>query len=356
MTQFLPHCLPVLIGSLPLNDHVEAAELIFDYTPEIPLWPQLPMYEQEGMIPQFIPGLPGITKKDDKLYVDSHAQTFQTELLEFYEEYLMVTEGGGALDGSRFEMSQEVAQGFYAFLQVAEKYKDQLVGLKGQTTGPVTFCTGLVDQAGRAIFYDDQLRDVAIKHLALKAKWQVQKMAAIGQNPIMFFDEPGLAGLGSSAFITITEEDITASLGEVYDAVREAGGLTGVHVCANTEWSVIFASGVDIISYDAYGYFDKLILYEDQMIKFINKGGILASGIVPTAPEYIDSETVDTLVDKWSDQLQQLEAIGIDRKTVYEQTMITPSCGTGAVSQEQANKVLELTRGVSDKIRASFNE
>lgn len=354
MTHFFPYCLPVLIGSLPLKNHNEAAELIFDYTPEIPLWPQLPMYEEEGMIPQFLPGLPGITKKDHKVYIDSKSQNFQAEVLDFYEEYLMVTDAGSALSGSRFEMSPEVARGFYAFLQAADKYQDGLVALKGQTTGPVTFCTGLADQAGKAIFYDNQLRDVAIKHLAQKAKWQVQEMAAINKNPIMFFDEPGLAGLGSSAFITITEEDIISSLGEVFAAVKEAGGLTGVHVCANTEWSVIFNSGVEIISYDAYGYFDKLILYGDQMVDFLSKGGILASGIVPTAPEFIDLETVDSLVDKWFEQLKQLEAIGIDRKTVYEQTMITPSCGTGAVSKEQANKVLELTRGVSDKIRAFF--
>lgn len=355
MTQFLPSCLPVLIGSLPIDDHDEAAEMIFDYTPEIPLWPQLPIYKEEGMIPQFIPGLPGVTAEGEKVYIDSESETFQTDILEFYEEYLMVSEGEGVLDGSRFAMSSEVAKGFYSFLQIAERCKDQVVGLKGQTTGPVTFCTGLVDKAGRAVFYDDQFRDVAIKHLAMKAKWQVEKMAAIGGQPIMFFDEPGLAGFGSSAFITITKEDIVAALTEVFEAVRLAGALTGVHVCANTEWSVIFESGVDIVSYDAYGFFDKLVLYADHLRDFFKKGGLLASGIVPTAPESIDQAEIDPLVDKWFAQCVQLEALGIDRQTVYKQTMITPSCGTGAVSAQQARKVLELTRGVSDKIRASLS-
>jgi hypothetical protein len=267
----------------------------------------------------------------------------------------MITEAGASLEDSRFQLSADVAKGFYTFLAEAERVKGQLIGLKGQTTGPITFCTGLVDQAGRAIFYNDQLRDVAVKHLAMKAKWQTRKMAGVGGQPIMFFDEPGLAGLGSSAFITITNDDIISCLTEVFEAVREEKGLNGVHVCANTEWSVLFDSGVDIVSYDAYSYFDKLILYPDHLVKFFSNGGVLASGIVPTAPEFIDIETVDSLVEKWLEQTSRLQAIGIDQKTVYQQTLITPSCGTGAVSADQARKVLALTRGVSESVRAYFS-
>jgi hypothetical protein len=179
-------------------------------------------------------------------------------------------------------------------------------------------------------------------------------MAQIKQQPLIFFDEPGLAGFGSSAFITITPEDINACLGEVYEGVREEGGLTGVHVCANTEWSVIFDTGVDIVSFDAYSYFDKLILFADQLVSFFKRGGILASGIVPTAPEYIEQENMEGLVAKWFAQVEQLEKIGIARETVFRQTLITPSCGTGTVSEEQTLKVMEMTRDVSAAIRQRF--
>jgi len=354
MSQFLPNCLPLLIGSLPLENHQEATELIFDFTPQIPLWPQLPVYKEEGMIPQFVPGLPGLSTANGKIFIDTNDPAFDTDLLAFYEEYLMVTEGGAPLSESRFLLTEGVAKGFYTFLTEAEKQKDQIIGLKGQTTGPITFCTGLVDQDGRAIFYNDQLRDIAIKHLAMKARWQTCKMAEIGGQPIMFFDEPGLAGLGSSAFITITPVDIISCFNEVFEAVQAENGLTGVHVCANTEWPVLFDSGVDIVSYDAYSYFDKLILYSDHLVKFFARGGILATGIVPTTPEFIDVEMVDSLVDKWFEQSRQLQAIGIDEKTVFQQTLITPSCGTGTVSVDQARKVLEMTKGVSEKIRAVY--
>ncbi len=351
MSPFKPNCLPLLIGSLPSDNHRESVELIFDYTPQIPLWPQLPVFKQEGMIMQYVPGFPGITERDGKVFVDTGKTGFEEELLAFYEDYLMLSEDGADLDGTRFILSREAANGFYDFIEIAAEKKDELVALKGQTTGPVTFCTGLVDQAGRAIFYNDQLRDAAVKHLAMKAKWQVRRMAELCDRTIMFFDEPALAGLGSSAFITVTDDDIKQCFAEVFDAVRMEKGLTGVHVCANTEWSVIFESGVDIISYDAYSYFDKLVLYGDHLKSFFRNGGILATGIIPTSPEFIDVETAQSLTEKWLKQMQELVTLGIPENTIYEQTLITPSCGTGTVTGSQALRVIELTKAVSERIR-----
>ena len=128
-------------------------------------------------------------------------------------------------------------------------------------------------------------------------------------------------------------------------------GLTGVHVCANTEWSVIFESGVNILSYDAYSYFDKLVLYGDHLKTFFQDGGILATGIIPTSPEFIDIETAQSLTEKWQKQTQELVALGISEDTIHEQTLITPSCGTGTISGSQALRVIELTKEVSERIR-----
>jgi len=354
MTQFNADCLPVLIGSLPHKNHHDAVQLIFDHTDQIPLWPQLPHFKEEGMLLQFLPGLPGVAQKENKTFIDSSSPDFEAEFLSFFEEYLSVIEGAARLENSRFVMSSREAAGFDVFLDMAEKRRDQLTALKGQLTGPITFCTGLVDQDGRALFYDDQLRDAAVKLLALRAQYQTRKMAEIKEQPLIFFDEPGLAGFGSSIFITITPEDINSCLSEVYAGVREEGGLTGVHVCANTEWSVIFETGVDIISFDAYSYFDKLILFSDHLVSFLNRGGILASGIVPTSPELIEQENSDSLVQKWFGQLEQLVELGISKETVFGQTLITPSCGTGTTTEQQTCRVLEMTRDVSASIRDTF--
>ena len=111
------------------------------------------------------------------------------------------------------------------------------------------------------------------------------------------------------------------------------------------------ARGEGVVSYDAYSYFDKLILYGEHLKSFFRKGGILATGIIPTAPEFVDSETVESLTEKWQSQTKQLVALGIPEESVYEQTLITPSCGTGTISASQARRVLKLTKAVSEKIR-----
>jgi hypothetical protein len=354
MNGFEADCRPVLIGSLPHLNHRDAVDLIFDHTPQIPIWPQLPHYREEGMLLQFLSGLPGITEQDGKVFIDSSAEDFETEFLAFFEDYLGVTEGTVELAESRFVLGSEEAPGFELFLEEARRRQADLVALKGQITGPVTFCTGLADHQGRALFYDEQLRDAAVKMLALKARYMTRKMADIKERPLLFFDEPGLAGFGSSAFITISPEDINSCLSEVFEGVRQEGGLSGVHVCANTEWPVIFDTGLDIISYDAYSFFDKLLLFGDHLIEFLQRGGILATGIVPTTAEFIERETAELLVDRWVDQLGQLESLGVDRKQVVKQTLITPSCGTGTVTEAQTLRVLQMTRDVASAIRGRF--
>ena len=66
MGYFNPEGLPLLIGSLPLTDHREALELVFKYSYQIPLWVHLPKKQFEGMISQFMIGLPGYKIEKDR--------------------------------------------------------------------------------------------------------------------------------------------------------------------------------------------------------------------------------------------------------------------------------------------------
>lgn len=349
------NCLPMLIGSLPLQNHAQAMETILRYTPEIPLWPQLPCYPEEGMVPQFISGMPGLDYCEGKPFIDGQGEKYDADFLSFYEEYLLCTEGDGDLDGSRFILTEDTAKGFIEFLHQSEQSQETISFLKAQTTGPFTFATGVVDHDNRAIFYNDQMKDAALKLLALKAKYQIKKMKEICPNTIMVFDEPALAGYGSSAFITISQEDISSCFREVFEAVKEEGALAGVHVCANTEWSILFDADADLVSFDAYSYFDKFILYPDHLKKFLNKGGILASGVVPTTKEFLDRENAESITQKWQEQTAELNEIGIPLTTIVQQSVITPSCGTGSLSTEDAERVLQLTNQVSSNIRKHYN-
>jgi hypothetical protein len=346
---------------------------MLEYTPDIPLWVQLPIYREEGMLYQFLSGMPGLVIKEidssilggvkNKIfYIDTAGESFEDEVLAFYESYMSIMDNPSSFEktantedaSSRFALTDLTARGFSIFMETVKALPYVPVAVKGQVTGPITMGIGVKDQAGRLLFYDERMRDIVTKQVAMNAMWQTVQLSKLNTpcKPIIFFDEPGVVGFGSSAYISITRGQITESLKEGIDAVHQAGGLAGIHICANGDWTLALESGTDIINFDAYSYFDRLILYRESLTQFMENGGILAWGIVPTAnPEYVEKASLDSLWNMWNDQTWQLESLGVSRERILSQSLITPSCGTGSLSLDHARKVLALTKALSEKIR-----
>ena len=354
-TEFHAHGKSVLIGSLPATDHREALELILASTPDIPLWPQLPVNPLEGMLNQFVEGQPCVKEDGARTYFTTDLPGFEESQLQFYEEYLQVSENPAALLNSRFQVSRERAAGLYQLAETIRSPQD-FTAVKGQITGPFTLLTGLKDENDRLGYYDPTIRDMAVKDIAMKAAWQVLFLKEAADIPVLLFiDEPALAGLGSSAFISISKNDIAEDLAEVTTAVHQAGGLAGVHVCANTDWTLLLGSEIDIISFDAYNFFDRFITCKNEISSFLDRGGIIAWGIVPTSEEDdITRETAASLVSRWEQQAAMLVDAQWDIPSLLGQTLITPSCGTGSLSMTMARRVLSLTRDVADTLQKKY--
>lgn len=349
---FKGDCRPCLIGSLPLTDYAEAARLVWEHTPEIPLWVQLPKMPGEGMTRQFAAGMPGLVEEAGRAFVDAAGPDFEKSLLSFYEEALALQDEAVELDNSRFKMAPEAAGGFFELIQQAARRTPPPLALKGQIAGPVTFGTSLCDRQGKAIFYDPQLRDAAVRLLALRARWQVRRLAALGRPVMLFVDDPAITGFGSSIYIGMSREDICQGLGAMIDAVHQEGGLAGVHICANADWTLVLDSAADVLSFDAYAFFDQFVIYREAIRRFVERGGWIAWGLVPTlSPEDLARETGASLFAQWEAKSGQVAALGIDPDRLMAQSLITPACGMGTLSVELATKALRLTRELSDRIR-----
>ena len=162
-----------------------------------------------------------------------------------------------------------------------------------------------------------------------------------------------MAGFGTSAYITITKADVIQSIEEIALEIHAENGLAGVHVCANTEWDMLLDSKIDIISFDAYSFFDKFILYPEMIKAYLGQGKLIAWGIVPTAKaELIAAQTTQGLVQLLHDQMDELSRkTGISKDTILSQSFITPSCGTGSLDLDSAKTVLKLTQQVSGAFR-----
>jgi hypothetical protein len=94
------------------------------------------------------------------------------------------------------------------------------------------------------------------------------------------------------------------------------------------------------------------MLYSGQIKEFLDKGRIIAWGMVPTLEaDKLDLETSESLINQWNEKAGQIEKLGIESDQLLSQSLITPSCGAGSLNTEQAIKVLKLTQEVSQGIR-----
>jgi hypothetical protein len=350
---FEPCCLPTTLGSLPHTDATQATALLLAHTPEIPAWVQLPRRAfHENMMVQYLEGLPGVVEETERVYFDTSRPSFDDELTDFYSRYL-AAESGDEAALETFAITPQYSLGFPALVEALPKLLQPLVMTKGQVTGPFTWGTNLTDQTRRCAYYGDQLHDVVVKGITLKALWQIKHLKAFGAPVMIWMDEPALLGFGSSTFIGISREDVLRDLNEVASAIHAAGALTGVHCEANTDWSLLMEADLDILDFDAYDHLEAITLYPDELRAFFERSGSLGWGIVPTLnPQAAATETLESLLARFDAGVERLEARGFERELLLRQALITPSCGAGGVlTSELAERVLGLLRDLADTLR-----
>lgn len=333
----------MMVGSMPYQTPEEAIAVIKQHPPTIPTFPQLPKRSfKEGMVPQYSEGFPGITinENDKKIWVQNDEELLNL-MANFYEQFL-------AGDIASFTISPEFGAGFPHFLDLINESQGKVPVAKAQATGPFTFGLGLNDQNGKAVWFDPQYRDIVVKGITAKAKWVVSSMSPFAEKIVICLDEPILSALGTAAYLSVKDEDVITYLNEVADELHAAGATVGVHCCGNMDWGLLSRTTIDFISFDAYFYGERLALYPKEINNFLERGGRLAWGIVPTAEsEKIHSETPEGLLQKMESLIQEFRRKGIGEDMARKQMIITPSCGLGFLTPDEAVKVLQLMEGLT---------
>lgn len=340
----LPSLRALPIGSTPHTDPAEAVRKVLEYFPDIPAWPQLPQRSfREHILVQFSEGFPGVVVdvEERKVHIDT-THDLAEGLERLYRAYL-------EWDLDFAAMSETHAAGFRPFLRDVTALPEPPLALKGQIIGPVCWGMTVTDLRGRPILYDEVLSDALVKHLAMKAAWQERELRKVCPNVILFVDDPYLTAVGS-AYVALGREQARSLLQEVLSAI---GGLKGIHCCANADWSLLLETSVDILSLDAYGYAENLALYPEEVYAFLERGGMIAWGIVPTS-EDAWRETVESLVERLHATMNLLVRKGIPFEKIVAASLITPSCGTGTLSPALAERIFSLTAEVSAEMRRRY--
>ena len=351
-----PRFLATGIGSMPFENATHAVDVSVSNLTEAPFWPQLPKLGlNEQMEIQYSEGMPRIQIDHVKgrMYFDTTGD-YSEEFAEFYEAYMMAMDpDDGDGDCSAMAISPEFSKGLYAMEEHLKSTGKKLPYVKVQVTGPCSFALTIVDENKRAIYYNEEFRDVVIKALAMKARWQIQRFKQYAEQVICFIDEPILSAFGSSTYISVKREDVVEQLQEVIAAVHEEGAIAGIHCCGNTEWSILVDAGVDLINFDAFEFGETIAIYPQEVKKHLERGGTLAWGVVPTSIA-VRTQTVESLMIHLEKMMDNLAAKGIDKQLITQQAIISPSCGTGSMKPEDAEKVFQLTHSLSLAMREKY--
>ena len=303
-----------LIGSQPYTNSVEAIDKVLDGRISCPSWPQLPARGyKESMYVQTGARLPGLKIDGDKAKVDLSDYDATEIYMAILEENV-----------DFFSYPPDLYSGLYELL---ERDVKSFQAVKGQVTGPISEGLQILDANDRPVIYDESYGEIVRKTVNMSAKWQAKRLSSMNPNVIIFFDEPSLSMLGTP-FVSISDEEAMNWINEALDGVD---CYRGIHCCGNTNWPLLLRTNIDILSIDAYQYGENLIMFPDELTEFYGRGGAVAWGIVPSGDDYIEVETVESLVDRMESIFDKMEEKGINRQKAAAQSLITPQCGLGLV-------------------------
>lgn len=344
------------IGSLPHNTVESAIEVVKKDFSEIPFYPQLSnINRNEDMTIQFLEGLPSFLPSNESFEIDTESEKFFEDLESFFTDYEEIIADTDTEILEKYAISKEFSSTFPEFEKIIKNTKPQYA--KAQIIGPFTLAAMLTDQNGINAIFDETLREIVVKLLTLKVLWQIKhiKQANSTTIPIIFMDEPTLSQLGTSAYLTISEKDVVDMLAEISEIIHQNGGISAIHCCGKCDWTILIKAKADIINFDAFAFSEHLGLFAQEIDKFLQDGGKLAWGLVPTLDvEALKNITLADLIKDFGQGIKYLTNKGIDEKLIIDNSLITSSCGAGSLSVELAQKAMDLVFELSNELRKRF--
>jgi hypothetical protein len=321
------------IGSLPLTSSTSAVRAVAEFSPEVPFWPQLPqLSERESIVAQGLGIVENLIERRDEGYGYRVKEGHLDSVLE-------------ALHRSNGELSSENAAGFSAFEQaLSSGLFNSAVAVKGQIEGPITLAAYLFHK-GRSFLADPTLFAAIAFHISQIIGWQIDRLKPAGLPVLLFVDEPALC-LDAPVANAVSVEQRLEVLAATLQAARLRGACAGLHCCAARPFERMCSVQPDIISFDAYEGLD-LFFTDWHALDFMQQGGTVAYGIVPTRPG-VNAADSATIFVRW---LKAASLAG-DPQKFAQRAMITATCGLGLLDESAVAESFEVAHSVSKLIRS----
>jgi len=335
---FLPNCQTTAMGILPHTDIERALEVSLSL--DIPFWPQLPRVSYfEDMYVQALEQFPGVT-------IDVTGRRILFDLPRFYEELPAYFEKGD--DPGTFRLTKVFSLVYHRFL---ERDLSHYPAIRGQMISPISLGLKVVDRDQKPIIYHDEVREVLFDFIQKKVNVQFSELKAKNPHAFVWVDDPGL-GLIFSAFSGYNETQARADLDRFLTGLE---GPRGVHLCARPDWDFLLRSKIDILSFDSFNCGAVFVNYR-SLKDFLGKGGVISWGIVPTYTDFLERETVDSLLGLLEGFWTTLSGMGIDRERLLRQSLLAPAtCNLMNPDKEKTvENAFRVLRELSGRVREKY--
>ena len=331
--------LTTAMGVMPHTDIDRALDQALSM--DIPFWPQLPnLNYYEDMYVQASEHFPGIL-------LDLEERTLRFSMDKFiaeFEETLAHMD-----DPEYFDISEQYSAVYHKFLKM--KLGDR-PAIRGQLEGPISFGFNVLDQNKRPIIFDDTVRPFLLEFMAKRVNVQLERLKKLNKNAFMFVDEPGLQFVFSalSGYGDVVAHQDMETFFSMIDRPR------GVHLCGNPDWDFLLSLDLEILSMDVYTNGDIFISYVNSIKDFLDRGGILVWGIVPTNIEPFEKEGIDSLEKRLVNLWKSLVKKGIDLEFLISRSLLSPAtcCLVNPDKEKTVEKAFVLTNHLSAKLREKY--
>jgi hypothetical protein len=224
--------------------------------------------------------------------------------------------------------------------------------IRGQLEGPISFGFNVIDENDRPILFNDTVRPFMLEFMAKRVNVQLHRLRKLNENAFMFVDEPGLQFL----FSAMAGYGDQAAKGDMEVFFSMIDRPRGVHLCGNPDWDFLLGLDLDVLSLDIYTNAEVFSSYGRSIKKFLDRGGILVWGIVPTNYEPFEKESVDSLETILEDVWSRLSKKGIDRELLISQSLLSPAtcCLVNPDKEKTVEKAFLQIRKFSKKLREKY--
>ncbi|MDY6904755.1 MAG: hypothetical protein SWH61_08715 [Thermodesulfobacteriota bacterium] len=308
---------------------------------DIPFWPQLPLLSYyEDMYVQAAEHFPGIVLDVANRKLSFSTDKFMAELGDYM----------AAMDNpATFDVSRDYSAVYHRFLDLDLSDRP---AIRGQLEGPVSFGYNVNNENDRPILFDDTVRPVMFEFMARRINVQLERLVKKNANAFMFVDEPGLQFL-FSAMSGYSDMQARTDLDAFFAMIDRP---RGIHLCGNPDWDFLLGLDIDILAMDVYTNGDILAASARSIKQFLDRGGILCWGIVPTNMEPFSAETMDTLTTRLENVWQRLVAKGVDRDRILAQGLLSPAtcCLVNPDIGITVEKGFQTVRALSTHMRGKY--